>query len=77
MVNREHGLAAAKDQLRHADITITMQHYIAPPRKATSGIGRWLAPEREGKKIVEFGDGAWAHRIINRARVDCSTAELD
>jgi hypothetical protein len=29
MVNRRHGLTAAKDFLRHADIAITAAHYIA------------------------------------------------
>jgi integrase len=42
MVNREHGLTAAKDLLRHADIQITASHYIDSPRKATSGLGSLL-----------------------------------
>jgi hypothetical protein len=42
MVNRKHGLTAAKDLLRHADIQITASHYIDAPRKATSGLGPLL-----------------------------------
>jgi integrase len=42
MVNRKHGLTAAKDLLRHADIGITASHYIDRPRKATSGLGPLL-----------------------------------
>ena len=56
MVNRKHGLTAAKDLLRHADIAITASHYIDRPRKATSGLGALLATKRKGKKIVEFKD---------------------
>ena len=54
MVNRKHGLTAAKDFLRHADIAITAAHYIDRPRQATSGLGALLATDRKGKKIVEF-----------------------
>jgi integrase len=50
MVNRKHGLTAAKDLLRHADIAITAAHYIDSPRKATSGLGALLATKRKGKK---------------------------
>ena len=39
MVNRKHGLAAASNLLRHADIAITAAHYIDRPRQATSGLG--------------------------------------
>jgi hypothetical protein len=35
MVNRKHGLSAAKDLLRHPDISITASHYIDSPRQAT------------------------------------------
>jgi integrase len=49
MVNRMHGLSAAKDLLRHADIQITASHYIDAPRKATSGLGPLLTG-----KVVEF-----------------------
>jgi hypothetical protein len=49
MVNRKHGLTAAKDLLRHADITITASHYIDAPRAATSGLGPLLSG-----KVVEF-----------------------
>jgi integrase len=49
MVNRRHGLTAAKDLLRHADIGITASHYIDSPRQATSGLGVLLAG-----KVVEF-----------------------
>jgi integrase len=58
MVNREHGLSAASDQLRHSSIAITAAHYIDRPRKATSGIGPLLVTERKGKKIVEFENAA-------------------
>jgi hypothetical protein len=58
MVNRKHGLTAAKDLLRHADIGITAAHYIDSPRKATSGLGALLATKRKGRKIVEFNQTA-------------------
>jgi hypothetical protein len=64
MVNRKHGLSAAKDLLRHGDIAITAAYYIDSPRKATGGLGALLLPrqtKRKGKKIVEFGDGARKH----------------
>jgi integrase len=54
MVNRAHGLTAAKDFLRHADIAITAAHYMDRPRQATSGLGALLATDRKGKKIVEL-----------------------
>jgi integrase len=34
MVNRKHGLTAAKDLLRHGDIAITAAYYIDSPRQA-------------------------------------------
>ena len=44
MVNRLHGLSAAKDLLGHADIGITAAHYIDKPHQATtSGLGALLA----------------------------------
>ena len=51
MVNRKHGLTAAKDFLRHADIAITAAHYIDRPRQATSGLGDLLKGE---EKIVSI-----------------------
>lgn len=59
MVNRKHGLSAAKDLLRHADIAITAAHYIDSPRQATSGLGALLAtsPKRKGKIIPIEGRG--------------------
>ena len=54
MVNRAHGLSAAKDLLRHADIAITAAHYIDSPRHATSGLGALLSAKKKGKKIVDF-----------------------
>jgi integrase len=54
MVNRKHGLSAAKDLLRHADIAITASHYIDSPRKATSGLGALLTTKRGAKKIIDF-----------------------
>ena len=63
MVNRKHGLSAAKDLLRHADVGITAAYYIDSPRKATSGLGALLATKRNGKKIVEFNEAA---KTLNR-----------
>jgi len=70
MVNRKHGLSAAKDLLRHADISITASHYIDSPREATSGLGALLAAKRTGKKIVEFEDsaGSAAHAAPRTSR---------
>ena len=63
-VNRLHGLAAAKDFLRHADIATTAGHYIDRPRQATSGLGELLKPKR-GKKIIELSPD---DRSATRAR---------
>jgi integrase len=54
MVNRKHGLTAAKDFLRHADIAITAAHYIDRPRMATSGLGA-LLKATDDRKIVAMG----------------------
>ena len=51
MVNRKHGLSAAKDQLRHGDIAITHAHYIDVARQATSGLGSLLKAADEGKIV--------------------------
>jgi integrase len=51
MVNRKHGLTAAKDFLRHADVAITAAHYIDRPRHATSGLGA-LFKATNDEKIV-------------------------
>jgi integrase len=57
MVNRAHGLSAAKDLLGHADIGITAAYYIDKPHQVTSGLGSLLEkPKRKGKKIVPFQD---------------------
>jgi len=53
MVNRKHGLSAAKDFLRHADIAITAAHYIDRARQATSGLGALLKPV-DDKKIISL-----------------------
>jgi integrase len=42
MINRRHGLSAARDMLRHGDIAITAACYIDRPRRATSGLGPLL-----------------------------------
>lgn len=69
MVNRKHGLSAAKDLLRHADIAITASHYIDSPREATSGLGALLAEsKRKGKKIVEFKDAGRARKFRRSRR---------
>jgi integrase len=52
MVNRKHGLTAAKDFLRHADIAITAAHYIDRPRQATSGLGALLKTAQDEKIIA-------------------------
>jgi integrase len=52
MVNRKHGLTAAKDFLRHADIAITAAHYIDRPRQATSGLGALLKAAQDEKIIA-------------------------
>jgi integrase len=59
MVNRAHGLSAAKDMLRHSDIAITAAHYVDLPHKATSGLGALLTD-----KVVEFADD----EVIQRAK---------
>jgi integrase len=59
MVNRLHGLSAARDLLGHADIAVTAGYYVDRVRKATSGLGALLEKpkKRKGKKIVLFQDG--------------------
>jgi hypothetical protein len=49
MVNRKHGLSAAKDLLRHGDIAVTAACYIDRPRKATSGLG--ALAQRSGSSL--------------------------
>ena len=56
MVNRKHGLTAAKDFLRHADIAITAAHYIDRPRQATSGLGSLLKAVDEEKIVPLAAD---------------------
>jgi integrase len=70
IVNKKHGLTAAKDLLRHADIAITASHYIDRARDATSELGALLvqASKRKGKKIVEFNDAAKASTRRRSAR---------
>ena len=73
MVNRKHGLTAAKDLLRHGDIAVTAAYYIDSPRKATSGLGALLKKpsRRKGRKIVQFKDAAKAptsHAAQNETR---------
>jgi hypothetical protein len=53
-----HGLAAAKDFLRHADVATTAAHYIDRPRQATSGLGALLTAKQKGRKIIEFNASA-------------------
>jgi integrase len=60
MVNRKHGLSAAKDLLRHGDIAVTAAYYIDRPSQATNGLGALLSTKRKGKKIVQFEDAAKA-----------------
>ena len=62
MVNRKHGLTAAKDFLRHADIAITAAHYIDRPRQATSGLGALLKAV-DDEKIIAFDEQKPLSRI--------------
>jgi integrase len=58
MINRRHGLSAARDMLRHGDIAITAACYIDRPRKATSGLGPLLTgkviPMKSMDNMEEF-----------------------
>lgn len=47
----KHGIYAASHALRHADITITSQHYLDKRKSATAGLGYLL---RRGDKIIEL-----------------------
>jgi hypothetical protein len=51
MFNRKHGLTAAKDLLRHANIGITAQQYIAV--SGDRWAGALLSTESEGRKIIK------------------------
>jgi hypothetical protein len=55
MVNRRHGLSAARDLLRHGDIAVTAAYYIDSPRAATSGLGALLAGKNETNAITITG----------------------
>jgi integrase len=67
MVNRKHGLTAAKDFLRHADIAITAAHYIDRPRQATSGLGALLKAAQDEKIIaLDESDDTQARSIAQR-----------
>lgn len=50
LINRRHGLTAARDQLRHGDIGVTAEYYVDHAREATSGLGALLLED----KIIEF-----------------------
>lgn len=52
IVNRRHGLTAAKNFLRHADIAITAAHYIDRPRQATTGLGALRKAANDGKIVL-------------------------
>jgi integrase len=41
----KHGIYAASRALRHADITITSQHYLERRQRATVGLGNLLQPQ--------------------------------
>ena len=47
LVNQEHGLVAASQFLRHADIQVTAAHYIDTPKEITSGLGPLLSGKVE------------------------------
>jgi integrase len=42
----QHGLLAASEQLRHANIQTSARHYIENRRRSTPGLGRLLKSER-------------------------------
>jgi integrase len=65
MVNRLHGLSAARDLLGHSDVGVTAAYYVDRPRGATSGLGSLLATKRKGRKIVEFTQPAAKPRQKN------------
>jgi integrase len=69
MVNRKHGLSAAKDLLGHADVGITAAYYIDKPHGATSGLGALLSTKRKNRKIVEFNQPAAKPRQKNLNRL--------
>jgi integrase len=45
-IHAQHGLLAASEQLRHANIQTSARHYIENRRRATPGLGRLLKSER-------------------------------
>ena len=61
LVNRKHGLTAAKDVLRHGDIATTAGHYIDRQHRATSGLGSLLKATQDGK-IVRIEQEPLAHQ---------------
>lgn len=75
MVNRKHGLTAAKDFLRHADIAITAAHYIDRPRQATSGLGALLKATQDEKIVAYESDDTQARSVVH-AKPDRSTHTL-
>jgi integrase len=55
IINRKYGLTAAKDHLRHGNVSITAAHYIDVHREATTGIGSLLKSVADDK-IVPLQD---------------------
>jgi integrase len=72
MVNRRHGLSAARDLLRHGDIGVTAAYYVDHAKQATSGLGALLETKRKGKKIVEFKNGPGSVAVSTRRRTAAS-----
>lgn len=50
-VNERHGIYAASQALRHADIAITAAHYLNNKTRATVGLGKLLQPQ---ETVVPF-----------------------
>ena len=52
VVAHRHGIYAASRFLRHADITITSQHYLDKKERVTLGLGSLLTPIKSAKVIA-------------------------
>ena len=59
-----HGLYAASYALRHADVTVTAQHYLDKRQRATAGLGKFLAT---ASNIVKLQPSSIASRTRQRA----------
>jgi integrase len=55
LINEAHGIMAASKALRHGSLAVSSQFYVESRKRATSGLGSLLLPERD-EKVVPWGE---------------------